>query len=61
MIESMAECLLGLVFSALILVVGACILGASFAALRAVTCKSESRVRRVERYPRFRRGSNWAG
>jgi hypothetical protein len=36
MIESMVELLLGLCFSALILVVSACILASIFAALRAV-------------------------
>jgi hypothetical protein len=42
MAESMVELLFGLFFSALILLVGACILGSIFAALRAVICESES-------------------
>ena len=42
MAESMVELLFGLVFSALILLVGACILGSIFVALRAVICESES-------------------
>jgi hypothetical protein len=42
MIESMVELLFGLSLSALILLVGAYILGSSFVALRAVTCESES-------------------
>jgi hypothetical protein len=42
MIESMAECLLGLFFSALILLGGACILGASLAALRGSAVKARA-------------------
>jgi hypothetical protein len=42
MAESMVELLCGLFFSALILLVGACILGSIFAALRAVICESQS-------------------
>jgi hypothetical protein len=41
MIESMVELLLGLCFSALMLVVSVCILGSIFAALRAINPESD--------------------
>ena len=41
MVESMVELLFGLFLSALILLVGACILGSIFAALRAVSRRSD--------------------
>jgi len=41
MIESMVELLFGLCFSALILLVGSCILGSILAALRAVNRESD--------------------
>lgn len=41
MVVSMVELLSGLLLSALMLLVGACILGSIYAALRAVSCESD--------------------
>ena len=48
MLEIVVELLFGLLLSALILLVGACILGSIFAALRAVNRESDSEREKVK-------------
>ena len=48
MLEIVVELLFGLLLSALILLVGACILGSSFAALRAVNRERDSEREKVK-------------
>lgn len=48
MLESMVELLFGLCFSALILLVGSCVLGSIVAALRAVSRESDGEREKVK-------------
>jgi hypothetical protein len=48
MVESIVELLFGLCLSALMLVVGVCVLGSILAALRSVNCESEGEREKVK-------------
>ena len=54
MVESMVELLFGLLLSVLILLIGACILGSVYAALRAVSSGSDGQREEVKEIFAFR-------